>query len=1051
MDAYQLGPFRLDTHSGLLLHGSEPVALGRRAVALLRALVERPGALVSKDALIEAAWPGQAVEDSNLPVQIAALRRALAKVPGGGRWIETMPRRGYRYVGPVAAGENSVTAAPPQVDALPGAAPIGHGEAERRQITALSCELVGVGVGAAGTGLEDLREAVGDFRRCVSEIVDRHNGFIASRVGNAVLVLFGYPAASEHDAERAIRAGLELCAAVKALRRDTAVAMRCRIGIATGMVIIGDPVESGEIVGYVPNLAARLLASAQPDTVTIEPTTLRLIGGLFDCRDLGTLDMNSNTESICRWQVLGESVVASRFEALRGSKLTPLVGRDEELDLLLRRWARARAGEGQIILVSGEAGIGKSRLTVALLESLATEQHMHLRYFCSAQRADSALYPIIGQMERAAGLARDDTPQGKLDKLDAMLVETSTPLQDTALFAEMLSLPNDGRYPALELAPRQRRERTLDALNWQMEALSRSSPVLMIFEDVQWIDPTSLEALGRAVDRIRVLRVLLIVTFRPEFEPPWIGRPYVTALTVGRLPQRDVDAMIDQVVGDNRPLPVSIRQDIIERTDGIPLFVEEMTKAVLETESEDEPRRTAAPSAAPAVPPTLHASLMARLDRLGIAKELAQIGAAIGRKFSHDLLAAVVCKQETELRSGLDRLIQAGLLYPQGEPPHATYLFKHALIQDTAYGTLLREPRRALHARIAETLEGQFAEITENQPELLAGHCAQAGQIEKAARLWGKAGQRSAQRSALVEAIQQITLALDQIATLPATPALRREEIKLQIGLISVLFPVKGYGAQETRAAVERARLLIEQAVALGEPPEDPLLLFSVLYGIWVANYVASSCDVGLELAVQFLALAEKQTATAPLMIGHRLMGLSLLDTGHIVEARAHLDRALTFYDPAEHRHLAARFGHDGRVAALSVQSMALSMLGFRHAALAAAERALKEAREIGQAATLMYALNTASITHVICRDYAEATAITDEHMALANQTGSLFWQAWGMMQRGCILVLTGQSLRCCSSDHLRDHRMAINGINKIDAVVLVVSGKGPCGAWTIR
>ena len=419
----------------------------------------------------------------------------------------------------------------------------------------------------------------------------------------------------------------------------------------------------------------------------------------------------------------------------------------------------------------------------------------------------------------------------------------------------------------------------------------------MIFEDAHWTDPTSLEVFGRAVDRIATLRVLLIVTFRPEFEPPWIGRPHVTALTINRLAQRDIDAMIDRVVG-NKLLPASIRQDIIERTDGIPLFVEEMTKAVLEAESEGEARRTAAavPSPALAVPASLHASLMARLDRLGPAKEVAQIGAAIGREFSHALLAAVVRKPEAELGSALDRLIAAGLLFRQGVPPHATYLFKHALVQDAAYGTLLREPRRALHARIAETLESQFAEIAESQPELLARHCTEAGLIEKAAGLWGKAGQRSLERSALVEAAEQLTRALDQIATLPATPALRREQIKLQVALITPLIHVKGYAAPETKAAAERARLLIEQAEALGEPPEDPLLLFSVLYGFWVANYVAFNGDVMRELAAQFLALAEKQGATVPLMIGHRLMGMSLLCTGDIAEGRAHLrsgDRAL--------------------------------------------------------------------------------------------------------------------------------------------------------------
>ena len=907
------------------------------------------------------------------------------------------------------AGTVSAT---PQLAAAPEPKP--RDEAERRQVTVMFSDLVGSTALAARMDLEDLREIVSAYQKCVAETVGHFGGFVAQYLGDGVLAYFGYPQAQEDDAERAVRTGLALVAAAAGLKTRTP--LQIRVGIATGLVVVGDLIAAGEaqerrIVGETPNLAARLQGIAEPDTVVIAEGTRRLVGNLFEVEDLGPRDLKGFPGSVRAWAVLRASSVASRFEALRTPGLTALVGREEESELLLRRWSKAKTGEGQIVLLSGEAGIGKSRLTVALLESLATEPHTPLRYFCSPQRTNSPFYPIINQVERAVGLAHDDTPQARLDKLDAMLAKTSTSMQDVILFAEMLSLPNDGRYPPLALTPQQRRERTLDALNLQMEVLSRSSPVLMIFEDVHWIDPTSLETLGRAVERIRGRRVLLIVTYRPEFEPAWIEQPHVTVLTIGPLTQPHVDAMIDQVAGD-KPLPVNIRRDIIERTDGIPLFVEEMTKAVLETESKDEARRTAAliPSSAPAVPASLHASLMARLDRLGRAKELAQIGAAIGREFSHALLAAVVRKPEAELESGLDRLIQAGLLYRQGVPLHATYLFKHALVQDAAYGTLLREPRRALHARIAETLESQFAEIAENQPELLAGHRTRAGQIEKAARLWGKAGQRSAQRSALVEAIQQITLALDQIATLPATPALRREEIKLQIALISVLFPVKGYAAQETKAAVERARLLIEQAEALGEPPEDPLLLFSVLYGIWVPNFVAFNGKTVRELAVQFLALAEKHKATAPCMIGHRILGLALLDTGDLVEGLAHLDRALTLYDPAEHRHLAARFGQDGRVAALSLQSMALGVLGFHDAALAASGRAIEEAREIGQAATLMYALNTASIANVICGNYAEAGALTDEHLALADRTGSLFWQAWGTMQRGCVLALTGKA-----------------------------------------
>jgi predicted ATPase len=664
-----------------------------------------------------------------------------------------------------------------------------------------------------------------------------------------------------------------------------------------------------------------------------------------------------------------------------------------------------------VVLLSGEAGIGKSRLTAALLERIASEPHTRLRYFCSPQHTDSAFYPITGQMERTARLAYDDKPQARLDKLDAVLAQTSTSIQDVALFAEMLSLPNDGRYPALELTPEQRRQRTLEALTAQLAGLARQNPVLMILEDAHWIDPTSLEVFGRTVDRIATLRVLLIVTFRPEFEPPWIGQPHVTALTINRLAQREVSAMIDRVVG-NKPLPASIRQDIIERTDGIPLFVEEMTKAVLEAESEGAAQRTVAavPSPALAVPASLRASLMARLDRLGPAKEVAQIGSAIGREFSHALLASVARKPEAELGSALDRLIQAGLLFRQGVPPHATYLFKHALVQDAAYGTLLREPRHVLHARIAETLESQFAEIAESRPELLARHCTEAGQIEKAAGLWGKAGQRSLERSALVEAAEQLTRAIDQIATLSGTLALRREQIKLQVTLANALMHTKGYASSDTKASLDQARLYIERAEALGEPPEDPLVLFSVLYGFWAVNYIAFSGDALRQVAAQFLALAEKQGATVPLMIGHRLMGTSLVVTGDIAEGRAHFDQAIALYDPAEHRPLATRFGQDVGVTILSYRSWALWLLGYPEAALRDADDAVKNARQIDQAVTLMYALTHAAMPNILCGNQAAAAAQAQELVAIAEEKSTLFWKAVGMMDQSGVLALAGKA-----------------------------------------
>ena len=477
-----------------------------------------------------------------------------------------------------------------------------------------------------------------------------------------------------------MRAGLELVAAVGDLK--THAPLQTRIGIATGLVVVGDLIGSGAsqeqaIVGETPNLAARLQGIAEPNSVVIAESTLKLVGNLFELESLGAQELKGISGAVKAWAALRPASVESRFDALHGSGLTELVGREEELELLLRRWARAKTGEGQVVLLSGEPGIGKSRLTAALLEAVAAEPHTRLRYFCSPQHTDSALYPIISQMERAAGFAHDDNTQAKLDKLDALLARSFTPRQDAALLADTLSLPNDGRYPTLELDPQLRRQKTLEALTAQLEALAQAKPVLMIFEDVHWIDPTSLEAVGRTVDRLRILGVLVIVTYRPEFEPPWIGRPYVTALTLNRLGEREITAMIDRVMG-NKALPRSIRQDIIERTDGVPLFVEEMTKAVLEAESEGEARRTTAavPSPALAVPASLHASLMARLDRLGSAKEVAQIGAAIGREFSYALMRAVAGKPEAELVLALDRLVAAGLLFRQGGPPHSDLSFQ---------------------------------------------------------------------------------------------------------------------------------------------------------------------------------------------------------------------------------------------------------------------------------------------------------------------------------------------------------------------------------------
>jgi predicted ATPase len=831
-------------------------------------------------------------------------------------------------------------------------------------------------------------------------------------MGDGVLAYFGYPQAHEHDAERAVQAGLAIVEAAPKLQ-TVAGALHVRVGIATGVVIVGDLSGSGEsqergVVGDTPNLAARLQSIAAPDSVVLAEGTRQLLGNLFDLADLGPQDLKGIAGPTRAFAALRASSLASRFEALHAGGLTELVGRKEESDLLSRRWAQAKAGEGQIVLLSGEAGIGKSRLTAALLQRLADEPHSRLRYFCSPQHTDSALHPIIGHWERAAGLAREDDAETKLDKLDALIAASSAPPGEAAIFAEMLSLPNDGRYPVRDLSPQQRRQKTMEALIAQIEAVSRQTPVLMIFEDAHWADPSSLEVLGRLVDKIDQLRVLLFVTFRPEFIAPWIGRPRATVLTINRLASPEAIELIDRVAGD-KTLPAQIRQDIVERADGVPLFIEEMTKAVLEAGSESAARTVSSvPSPALAVPASLHASLMARLDRLGAAKGLAQIGAAIGREFPHELLARVARLPGPELAAAVERLVQAGLLTRQGLPPHATYLFNHALVQDAAYGTLLREPRRALHARIAETLESQFASIAENQPELLARHYSEAGLIERAASLWSKAGQRSLARSASLEAERQLARALTQIATLPGTPALRRDQITLNVALANAQMHTKGFAAPDTRASFEQARASIEQAESLGEPAEDPLVLYSVLYGFCVANYMAFDGETVHAAAMELLTLAERQRAAVPLMVGHRFMGICQLHLGALGEARAHLDRAIALYEPKEHRSLATKYGQDVGTVISYWRSLTLWLLGYPDEARAEADRALGSAREIGHAATSAWALSITSLTRICCGDYAAAKAQADEAIALADEKVALLWKAVAMRNLGCVFALAG-------------------------------------------
>jgi class 3 adenylate cyclase len=591
--------------------------------------------------------------------------------------------------------------------------------AERRPLSVMFCDLIGSTALSSRLDPEDLREVIRTYQSCVANTIQQFNGFTARYVGDGVLIYFGWPEARETDAQRAVRAGLAVAAAVS----NAPIGghpLQVRVGIATGLVVIGEPIGSGDsrqqtAMGETPNLAARLQGLAGPGQVVIDAATRRQIGGLFECQDLGILELKGLPAPVSAWQVVSENRMLGLFEALR-SGATPLVGRDEEMELLLRRWAQAKAGNGRVVLISAEPGVGKSRLAEALVERIAGEPHTPLRYFCSPHHQDSALYPVITQMERAAGFLHIDEPSVKVAKLQALLAATAPPMEDVTLIADLYSSPSANLAPPLDVTPQRKKEKTFEALLRLVENLSRRQPALMMFDDLHWIDPSSQELLDRLIERVADWPVLLLAMFRPDFQPPWIGQPQVTVLTLARLERRDTATMVVNVAGD-AVLPFGIVEEIAERTDGVPLFVEELTKAVLESGSQVPAALSSVPHPGLAVPATLHASLMARLDRLGpAAREVAQTGAAIGREFGYGLLASIADLPEPQLHQALDRRTHAGLVFVRGMPPEAGYLFKHALVQDAAYGSLLRGRRQFLHGRIAATLEQGYSDVVLAQP-----------------------------------------------------------------------------------------------------------------------------------------------------------------------------------------------------------------------------------------------------------------------------------------------------------------------------------------------
>jgi class 3 adenylate cyclase/predicted ATPase len=903
---------------------------------------------------------------------------------------------GAQNSAPVTTTAAATTATPPTYSA------------ERRQVTVMFADLVGSTALSARMDPEDLREVISAYQKCVAQVVQQFGGFVAKYMGDGVLAYFGYPQAHEDDAERAVRAGLELIAAVNALK--SGAPLQTRVGIATGLVVVGDLIGTGSaqeqaVVGETPNLAARLQGVAEPNTVVIAGSTRKLLGNLFELEDLGPKDLKGIAGLAHAWAALRASSVESRFEALR-TATTPLVGRDEEMELLMRRWAQAKAGDGCVVLISGEPGIGKSRIAEAMQERLGAEPHTRLRFFCSPYHQDSALYPAIAQLERAAGFRREDTPEQRLAKLEAVLVQATNDLSEVApLIADLLSIPTGEQYPALSFAPQKRKEKTLQALVAQAEGLAVRQPVLMIFEDVHWSDPSTRELLDLLIERASALPLLVIITFRPEFSPPWVGRPQVTFLTLNRLPPRQRSEMIARVTG-GKALPKEIADQIIDRTDGVPLFIEELTKSVVEsglvTEAGDH-YAAAGPSAPLAIPTTLHASLLARLDRLAPTREVTQIGAALGRSFSHELISTVAGMPQQQVDDALAQLVRAELIFRRGTPPDAEYTFKHALVQDAAYSTLLRGRRQQLHGRIATTLEGQFPEIVQTEPELLARHCAEAGLAERAVSYLLKAGQQAIARGAMTEAVTQLRKGLDLLSGVGDGAARQQQELDLQITLGHALMGAKGLGAPEPGEVFVRARQLCEQL-------DRPQQLGTVLTGQWIFRLVRAELDQSEHHAEEIRNLGEARNDEMWTCFGSSFSGMTCHFLGKFIEARDYLENALSLWDPTFRRFSASP--DDPYVQLLITLSRTLLYLGHVDQARLRRAEALTEARLLSPY-TLIFALCHAWYGDWASEGLKSAPTMlrsADEVLAISSEQGFPMWFGVGNIMRGWCLGAVGQT-----------------------------------------
>jgi class 3 adenylate cyclase/predicted ATPase len=985
------------------------VRLTRAEAALLGAFVASPCQALSRDQLRRAVV-GYGVEpyDRSVDMLVARLRRKIEPSPKTPRFILCVPGVGYKFAVKPQTAENGN--APSAVLPKEGGplSPSGqgiasqHSEPERRQVTALSCMLVGLAALAASLDPEDLAGIAQRFQEICNTVITRWDGAVVKFVGDELLALFGYPKSHEDDAERAVQAGLDLAAKVGELLSPSGEPLQVRSAIATGVVLINDDQTA---VGEAIVTAARLRSATTADSVIIAASTRKLLGNVFVCENAELCEFEGASGPVTAYRVVGKRAIESRFVARRTGKLTQFAGRQAELQQMSTLWQRAKDGKGQVALVCGEAGIGKSRVCEEWVNCITSEPHILIRYQCSPYHTSSPFYPVIKQLENAVRFEREDTPDVKLKKLEAMLSRAGAATRaDIPLYASLLSIPADGLYSSRDLTPQRQRDLTNAALLRQGLGLALARPAVIVFEDAHWIDSSTLELLNRFIASIKAARVFVLVSFRPEFFPQWLDASHVTMLRLNRLPREQSEAIIFDVAG-HKELPHELHEQIIRKADGIPLFAEELTKTVLESGLlQDTGERYVTVGAVPslAIPTTLLGSLTARLDRLGPVREIAQIGAAIGREFPYRLLAAVAPVSGPQLQTAIAQLATCELIFTRGEPPEATCIFKHALVQDAAYATMVRSKRQQLHSRIADALMEGFPETVETQPELMAHHFGQAGLTERAVEYWRKAGRRAIERSANAEAIRHLTSALESLQLLSENLERKRAALELEVMRGQAMIADRGYAALETRETLLRAKTLIDDLT-------DPSQKFAILYGIWASHYVGGDFVKQRGAAAEFLAEAERHKDTAALCIAHRALGTTCLTTGDFAAGLHHLKRARTRYDSQRHACYRYQYGQDIGAAALCYLSWALWHLGYVDQASTVAAEAMKSAEALSHPHTLVYTIcHARAFMDLFNRRYEDTQSYADRMISICTENGFSHWINCGRIFEGLAKISRG-------------------------------------------